>query len=106
MGECALDLAAAGWGLAYVDAVVAHHHPAARGPRPGRNRTALRNALWVAWLRRRLPAAAAATARTGAACLRHGELTPLVAALGGLPWVLRERRPLPPAVERAAAKLS
>src|SRR4051795_5030375 len=58
----AVDLAAAGWELAYVNAVVAHHHPAARGARPGRNAVALRNDLWSAWLHRPAGAAVRRTA--------------------------------------------
>ena len=29
-----LDLAAAGWGMAYVDSVTVHHHPSPAGTRP------------------------------------------------------------------------
>jgi GT2 family glycosyltransferase len=41
----ALDLAAAGWGLAYVDEVTAHHQPEAGSERRGRDRLQTRNAL-------------------------------------------------------------
>jgi GT2 family glycosyltransferase len=94
----AADLAAAGWGLAYVDAVVAHHHPAAGGVRPGRVRTQLRNRLWTAWLRRPLWRAARVTV---AAVVPPGRVQrgALIDALAGLPWVLRERRVVPPGVE-------
>ena len=36
----ALDLAAAGWGLAYVDSVTVHHHPSPRRDAPGAGRPA------------------------------------------------------------------
>jgi GT2 family glycosyltransferase len=49
----AIDLAAAGWGLAYVPSVVAHHHPPPRPASADRRRVQARNALWSAWLRRR-----------------------------------------------------
>jgi GT2 family glycosyltransferase len=50
----AVDMAAAGWGLAYADQVVAHHEPAS-GPRGSRADDELRNRLWSTWLRRPLP---------------------------------------------------
>jgi GT2 family glycosyltransferase len=100
----AMDLAAAGWQLAYVDDVVAHHHPATGG-RAGRSWRLLRNDLWSAWLRRPLPAAAAATVR-----LLRGASPPVAArayaeATAGLPWVLRERRVVPPELEEDIALL-
>jgi GT2 family glycosyltransferase len=93
----ALDLAAGGWGVAYVDDVVAHHEPE-RGPRRRRRTAELRNRLWLAWLRRPLPRALRLTARN---VVRDRGAPALTAALRGLPWVLRERRVLPPHVERS-----
>jgi GT2 family glycosyltransferase len=89
-----LDLMAAGWALAYVDEVVAHHHPDGMA-RPGRSRRVVRNDLWTAWLRRPPAVAAGATV----AALRRGELAGLADAARGLRWVVRERRRVPPAVE-------
>jgi glyoxylase-like metal-dependent hydrolase (beta-lactamase superfamily II)/GT2 family glycosyltransferase len=97
----ALDLAAAGWLLAYAADVVAHHHPAP-GPRSGRSRHIARNDLWTTWLRR--PPSVGACAALAA--VRAGETGALVHALGGLPWVLRDRRPLPRSVERQLRRLS
>jgi N-acetylglucosaminyl-diphospho-decaprenol L-rhamnosyltransferase len=95
----AMQLLSAGWRLAYAPEAVLHHAPvpkshATRGHRPV---TQPRNRLWTAWLRRPLPVAARETART----LRD-ERSPLALAqaVGGLPWVLRERRVNPPEVER------
>jgi N-acetylglucosaminyl-diphospho-decaprenol L-rhamnosyltransferase len=90
----ALDLAAAGWALAYADDVVAHHHPV-RTPRPARRRRIVRNHLWTSWLRRPAPVAA----RTTLWALHPRRLGGLADALGGLRWVLRARRALPRAVE-------
>ena len=102
----AFDLAAAGWDLAYVDAVVAHHHPAGAGQRPGRRAAQLRNDLWTAWLRRPLPAAARRTAGLLADAGRpQVALQGAGAALAGLPWVLRDRRPVPPEVEEQVRRL-
>src|SRR4051794_19746902 len=50
----AQDLAAAGWGLAYVDDVVAHHHPQPGPSRAGRRTLQIRNRLLSIWLRRPL----------------------------------------------------
>jgi N-acetylglucosaminyl-diphospho-decaprenol L-rhamnosyltransferase len=102
----ALDLAAAGWQLQYVEQIVAVHRPHANGYRPGRDAHVLRNDLWSTWLRR--PAArvpfetARALARSGA---RGDTLRGAAAALRGLPWVVRARRPLPAAVERSVRLL-
>jgi GT2 family glycosyltransferase len=102
----ALELATAGWGLAYVDDVVAHHHPSPSRDPARRRAVQTRNALWTAWLRRRVPgviAVTAATARTGLGdpAGRSGAIE----AVRGLPWVLRERRPVEPGLEAAVRSL-
>jgi hypothetical protein len=94
----AVDMAAAGWGLAYVDDVVAHHEPA-RGPRSWQGVHELRNRLWSTWLRRPLPRAARITMELIADGDGRG-LPAMVAAMQGLPWVLRKRRVVPEHVER------
>jgi GT2 family glycosyltransferase len=96
----ALDLASAGWSLAYVEDVVAHHHPST-GPRLDRDRRVLRNDLWVTWLRRPLDVAIDTTVR----CLQDGHVGAVAAAARGLPWILRERRVVPADVDAAARRL-
>ncbi len=98
----ALDLAAAGWLLRYVPEVVAHHHPAPRPVEAGaaRRRHQLRNELWTAWLR--APAADAA-GRTARVAVRDPAVLP--AALRGVPWIARERRPVGRALARRRATL-
>jgi GT2 family glycosyltransferase len=98
----ALDLAAGGWLLRYVPEVVAHHHPAPRGPqaRHARRRHQLRNELWTAWLRAPAADAAARTARMAA---RHPGVLPR--ALRGMPWIARERRPVGRTLARRRAAL-
>ena len=96
----ATDMAVNGWQLVYVDELVARHHPSPVRDHEGRRAGQLRNDLWFAWLRRRPRAAAAVTAAAtraavGDPALRRGALR----ALGGIPWVLRERRPVPPETE-------
>jgi GT2 family glycosyltransferase len=99
----ALDLAAAGWSIAYVPEVVAHHHPASARNPATRRRVQVRNTLWTAWLRRpgrslaRVTVGALPAAARDAAAARG-----MAEAARGLPWVLRRRRVVPTAVERAA----
>jgi GT2 family glycosyltransferase len=55
----AMDLATLGWGLAYVDAVVAHHHPSAsREDSAARRSRIARNRLLTALMRRPWPVVA------------------------------------------------
>jgi GT2 family glycosyltransferase len=96
----AVELAAAGWALAYAPQVVAHHHPAANAPRPERVRRQLRNDLWSAWLRRPAGAALRESADLVRRCPPRQAGPGLLAALRGAPWVVRERRPAPASVER------
>jgi N-acetylglucosaminyl-diphospho-decaprenol L-rhamnosyltransferase len=93
----AMDLATAGWGLAFVPSVTVRHLPAGDGRDPaGRRRRQVRNDLLTTWLRRPV--------EVGLAAARRAAATPdgragLRAALVALPWVLRRRRPLPPGIE-------
>lgn len=98
----ALDLATAGWELAYVNDIVAHHQPALGAQRDGRPGVELRNALWTAWLRRRAVGALRRTAAISGTALRERRRRALIEALRGLPWVLRERRPVSVELEDAA----
>jgi len=103
----AVDLAASGWGLAYVDEVVAHHHPSPSRDPSGRRRVQVRNALWSAWLRRPLGGAARQTAHLATLAIHQpGASSGLLLALLGLPWVLRERRPVPRELEAALRTLA
>jgi GT2 family glycosyltransferase len=97
----AVDLATAGWGLAYVDDVVAHHHPPASGPRPARARQTRRNDLRLAWLRRPLGVALGATLRA----LLDGEARAVAATCADLRRELPDRRPLPAGVEADVRRL-
>jgi N-acetylglucosaminyl-diphospho-decaprenol L-rhamnosyltransferase len=102
----AVDLVAAGWQVAYVDELLVHHHPSAR--RNGRTREVVvaRNALWFSWLRRPLRNVLSRTLTAlGQAATDGTKRAALSQALRGLPWVLRDRRPLPRAVERQLRRL-
>lgn len=96
----AQDLRSAGWHLAYVDDVVAHHHPGSvTGPRPGRERLGVRNALLSAWMRRPATSAARHTARKVLGRNDTAAWGGLLDALRRAPHALRERSVLPPSVE-------
>jgi GT2 family glycosyltransferase len=102
-----VDLAARGWGLAYVDEVVAYHHPSPTRNPSGRRRVQIRNALWSAWLRRPLGGAARQTAHLAALAMHHpGAWSGVLLAMLGLPWVLRERRPVHRELEAALRTLA
>ncbi|HWB73011.1 MAG TPA: glycosyltransferase [Egibacteraceae bacterium] len=97
----AWDLAAAGWGLSYIDAVVAHHHPSPARDVAARRRLLARNRLWVGWLRRPAASAARRTAQVAQAALWDPPVrSGLLEALAGVGWVLARRQVVPPAVER------
>lgn len=94
----ALDLAARGWGLAYVDGLVVHHHPSPARDRGARRALVARNRVLTAVMRRPWPVVArlvVALAREGSADVRG-----LGQAVPRLPGALRARRLLPARVER------
>ncbi|WP_433221835.1 glycosyltransferase family 2 protein [Dactylosporangium sp. CS-047395] len=111
MGEeqrLAWDLFSAGWGLAYCDDVVAHHHPApATGADRGRKETLrARNHALTAWMRRPYRVALGHTGQL----LRAAVTDPtarraVVQLLARLPAALAQRRPPEPALEVALGQL-
>ena len=96
----AVDLAAAGWWMCWVPDVVIEHSPSpCRDPRR-RRQLGIRNTLWTAWLRRPLSSALRRTATLLGSVPRDWASVAAVAeALGGLGWVVRERRVVPATVE-------
>lgn len=102
----AVDLVAAGWQVAYVDELLAHHHPSTRRNGRARDVVVARNALWFSWLRR--PPRHVLT-RTlialGQAAIDGTKRAALAQAVRGLPWVLRDRHRLPRAVEQDLRRL-
>lgn len=102
----ALDLSALGWQLLYVDEIVAFHLPSRARDVRARRRRQVRNALWTTWLRRRGAGVASGTreALRGALVAPEGWEGTLE-AIGGLPWVIRRRRRLPPRVELERRRL-
>ncbi|MEU2347975.1 glycosyltransferase [Modestobacter sp. NPDC049651] len=100
----ALDLAAAGWGLAYVDGVTVHHHPSTR-----REASAVRQSgLWrsrVLTALMRYPARDLAGQLLRAARAGRLGLRGLAGALPRVPAALRARRVLPPTVMTGVRQL-
>lgn len=97
----ALDLARAGWTLAYLADAVIHHYPSPRRDAESRRWLLARNALWVAWLRRPFRTAMARTLATARRGVRDREARrALIAALCGVPWIARQRQVIPGDIER------
>ncbi|GAA4533804.1 glycosyltransferase family 2 protein [Amycolatopsis samaneae] len=95
----ALDLAARGWWLCWLEGVVIHAPSRLRDPARCR-RLRLRNTLWTLWLRRPLPAAVRRTVAVLAASPADRTTAgALLDAVRGLPWVVRERAVVPTRVE-------
>jgi GT2 family glycosyltransferase len=93
----ALDLASAGWGMAYVDEVTVHHHPSTRRHSPDTRKAAIwRSKVLTALMRHPLPQ----TGRLLLGALRDGRpgREGILRALPDVPAALRARRPLPPHV--------
>lgn len=103
----AADLATAGWELCYVEALTVHHHASVVRETDRRRRDGIRNTLWFTWLRRPLrPAARRTWDLLGSVPRDRVSAAGVLAAARGLPWVLRERRALPPEVEARFAALA
>ncbi len=102
----ATDLLTAGWELCYLAELTVHHQASPLRDAHLRRRHGIRNTLWFTWLRRPWPAARRRTPHL-ARTLPRDRVTALGVsdALRGLPWVLAERRPRPPAVEARLSPL-
>jgi GT2 family glycosyltransferase len=92
----ALDLVSAGWGIAYVDEVVVHHHPAASRQAPEVRQAALaRSRVLTALMRRPWDDVARLLAHIVREPVGRAGL---LQALRDVPAALRCRRPLPAGV--------
>ncbi|MGY2083951.1 glycosyltransferase family 2 protein [Blastococcus sp. SYSU DS0539] len=93
----ALDLAAAGWGMSYVDEVTVHHHPSPRREAPERRQAGIwRSRLLTALMR--LPVADVARLALRATRAGRPGQEGLIRALPRVPAALLRRRPLPSSV--------
>ncbi len=96
----ALDLTEQGWDIVYAAQVVTRHFPSVIRDTISRQRLLLRNAIWVAWLRRPVVSACRISLRQlGRARLNGALFKVLGASLVGMPRVLRRRRVISPATE-------
>jgi glycosyltransferase involved in cell wall biosynthesis len=96
----AIDLAAAGWAVAYTDAVVARHFPSPARDVAARRAREERNRVIVGWLRRPAGRALAGTAALAARARRDPVARRALAGLlPVLPRALPARRRLPADVE-------
>ncbi|MGY1722845.1 glycosyltransferase family 2 protein [Blastococcus sp. SYSU DS0533] len=100
------DLAARGWELCYLEQLTLHHQAStARDPHK-RRADGIRNTLWTTWLRRPFRPALRRTLHLLRTVPRDRvTAVGLARAVRGLPWVLRERRVLPPHAEARFAAL-
>jgi GT2 family glycosyltransferase len=102
----AIDLVERGWQCAYVDRVVARHHPSSERASGERETRVVRNDLWTLWLRHRPRGALTGTVRR----LRRWPSGPVRAgfreAIGGLRWVRRERAAVTPSTDRLLQRLA
>ncbi|MET9503413.1 glycosyltransferase [Streptomyces sp. NPDC006622] len=97
----ATDLLRQGWWLSYVEELTVHHQASLLRDSTARRILGLRNTLWFTWLRRPLPSALRRTARLALTVPRDAASVRAFAhAAAGLPWVLRQRAPVPPEIER------
>ncbi|OXI77692.1 glycosyl transferase [Burkholderia sp. AU33423] len=98
----ALDLYRAGGWLVYAPSLTVHHDPSPQRDSLTRARVTARNAVWTAWLRWPAPAALRQTVRLLPRLWRDRMLARTFA---GLAWILRERRAIPPHVDRMRRQL-
>ncbi|WP_086704507.1 glycosyltransferase, partial [Streptomyces tricolor] len=102
----ACDLQRQGWWLAYAEELTVHHHASRLRDSTARRVLGLRNTLWFTWLRRPLLPALRRTGHLIRTVPRDAASARAFArATAGLPWVLRQRDPVPPDLERRLAAL-
>jgi GT2 family glycosyltransferase len=102
----ACDLLRQGWWLAYAEELTVHHHASPLRDSTARRVLGIRNTLWFTWLRRPLLPALRRTGHLLRTVPRDAASARAFAhATAGLPWVLRQRDPVPPELERRLAAL-
>ncbi|WP_225839467.1 glycosyltransferase family 2 protein [Streptomyces sp. NK08204] len=96
----ATDLMRAGWWLSYSEDLTVHHQASVLRDSTARRILGLRNTLWFTWLRRPLLPALRRTAQLMVTVPRDAaSVRAFARAAAGMPWVLRQRDPVPPALE-------
>ncbi|MCA9875164.1 MAG: glycosyltransferase [Anaerolineales bacterium] len=100
-GMLAIELARQGWRLAYVPEVVSHHYPSKMRSMHGRYVDGVCHELWTTWLRRSPRRVMQLTLKiTRDAFHDSTARRGLLAACRGLPWVVKDRAAVPPAIEQ------
>lgn len=96
-----LDLASAGWRIAYLPRLNVHHHPSNARDTTTRSALLLRNQLWVTIMRRSLRTAAnSACGLTRQALHDPAARSALRDTIRRLPWLLEHRMPISTTLER------
>ncbi len=102
----ALDLASAGWLLAYAPQLTVFHYPSSLRDAVRRRSLLARNATWVAWLRLPATRAIACTLQSAPRIWRDaGGINGWMETLRGMRWALRQRRVLPSEIENMRRQL-
>ncbi|MEV6793316.1 glycosyltransferase [Streptomyces sp. NPDC051320] len=100
------DLLRRGWWLSYVESLTIHHAASTVRDSTVRRIVGLRNTLWYTWLRRPLMPALRRTGYLLRTVPRDAaSVRAFARAVAGLPWVLRQRDPVPPELEARLALL-
>ena len=96
----AYDLIEAGWSMLYLAEATVRHMPSPHRDAALRRRHLVRNALWLAWMRRPYASAWRETRRTLVRVKRDpAARSGFLEAMRGLPWVLGRRRAVSSHVE-------
>jgi GT2 family glycosyltransferase len=96
----ATDLLRRGWWLSYVPSLTVHHAASKARDSTARRIVGLRNTLWFTWLRRPLLPALRRTGYLLRTVPRDvASLRAFTLAAAGLPWVLKQREPVPAELE-------
>ncbi|GKQ41521.1 glycosyltransferase family 2 protein [Streptomyces sp. A012304] len=102
----ATDLLRQGWWLSYVEELTVHHQASKLRDSTARRVLGLRNTLWFTWLRRPLLPALRRTLDLMITVPHDvASARAFARAAAGLPWVLRQRSPVPPEIEQRIATL-
>lgn len=96
----ATDLQRQGWWLSYTEDLTVHHEASVLRDSTARRILGLRNTLWFTWLRRPLLPALRRTAYLMVTVPHDvASARAFAHAAAGLPWVLRQRDPVPREIE-------
>ncbi|MEW2625847.1 glycosyltransferase [Streptomyces sp. NPDC048106] len=102
----ACDLLRQGWWFAYAEELTIHHQASPLRDSTARRVLGLRNTLWFTWLRRPLLPALRRTGHLMRTVPRDtASARAFARATAGLPWVLRQRDPVPPDLEHRLSTL-